>query len=75
MRTWDKMRKRGPIWVLIGVVIYIGGILAERPLLLRGTEIPFGLIVIGMGLLLLLVDFLRARRGLKEDERGDPPTP
>ncbi len=67
-----KMRKRGWIWLLIGVFLYVGGLLAKRPLVLRGTEIPFGVIVIGLGAVLLIWDYLQAR---KEAQRGDPPTP
>ncbi len=67
-----KVRRRGGVWLLIGIFAYVGGLLANIPLVLRGTEIPWGLIVIGLGVVLLIWDYVQARR---EAKRGDPPTP
>lgn len=67
-----KMRKRGWIYILIGIGIHVGGILANRPFVVRGTSIPFGPIVAGLGVILLAWDYVQAR---KEAARGgDPPT-
>jgi hypothetical protein len=67
-----KMRKRGWIYILIGIGLYVGGILGALPLVVRGTNIPFGPVLVGLGVLLLAWDYWRARQEARE---GDPPTP
>jgi hypothetical protein len=67
-----KMRKRGWIWILVGIGLQVGGLLADRPFVVRGTGIPFAPVIIGLGVILLLWDYIKAR---KEAERGDSPTP
>ena len=62
-----RMRKRGIVWLLIGVALYVIGISADRPFVLRGTQIPFGFILMGLGVALLVWDYFRARRS------GDEP--
>ena len=65
-----RMRKRGIVWFLIGVAVYIIGIAAERPFVLRGTEIPFGFVLMGVGAAILIWDYVQSRK-----TGGDPPTP
>jgi hypothetical protein len=65
-----RMRKRGLVWLLVGVALYVVGISADRPFVLRGTQIPFGFILMGLGVALLIWDYVQARRA-----GGDPPTP
>jgi hypothetical protein len=63
-----KMRVRGLVWLFVGLVLWLGGILImDRPLVLRGTNVPFGPIVMGMGALLLVWDFVQHRRARTEE--------
>jgi len=65
-----KMRKRGIVWSLIGVAVYIAGIAADRPFVLRGTQVPFGFVLMGVGVAILVWDYVQYRKS-----GGDPPTP
>ena len=58
------MNPRGWVWMVIGVLCIIVPLLLGRPLYLRGTRIPWGalLVVVGVGLLIW-------------DVRNRPPTP
>jgi hypothetical protein len=70
MNPFVKMRKRGLIWIFLGVVLYLGGILImERPFVLRGTRVPFGLVLVGLGVVLLVWDLVHYRR----ERAKDPP--
>lgn len=70
-----KMRKRGWFYILIGIGLYVGGILGTLPLVVRGTNIPFGPVLAGAGVLLLAWDYVQARKeAAREAAGGDPPT-
>jgi hypothetical protein len=53
---------RGLVWIAIGGAIQAYGLATGRPLVIRGTAIPWGLAVVGLGLLILAWDLSRARR-------------
>jgi len=48
------MNHRGWVWMAVGVLFVIVPLLLGRPLYLRGTHIPWGalLVIVGVGLLL-----------------------
>ena len=65
---------RGIIWILVGVGLHLGFTLAGRPLEMRGTGLPWGLVVAGLGAVILAVDLILARRrARRKDEWSEPP--
>jgi len=68
-----KLSLRGIIWILVGIAVLFVGYAMHRPFVLRGTSVPFWLIVVALGVILLIYDAVKARRSAQD--RGDPPTP
>ncbi len=69
---------RGIIWILVGVGLHVGFTLGGRPLEMRGTGLPWGLVVAGLGAIILAVDLVLARRRTRakdrwKDDPGPPP--
>ena len=72
MNDLVKLRKRGFVWLFVGIVLTLGGMLIlERPLVVRGTGVPFGPVILGVGALILGWDFLHYRR----ERAKQPPDP
>jgi hypothetical protein len=65
----ERFPRRGFIWILIGLALFVANFVLETPLVLRGTELPFWPFVVGVGLIILIIDAVRARR------RGDSDPP
>ncbi len=59
----QPLSKRGFIWMAVGLALFIAGFFLERPLVLRGTRLPFWPFVLGLGLLLVGWDLVKRRRG------------
>jgi hypothetical protein len=57
------MRKRGWVYIVIGAILYVLGIAGILPLVVRGTSIPFAPVVAALGVLLLVWDYVQARKG------------
>jgi len=53
---------RGLIWIVLGTGVYAYGLISGHPLVLSRTNIPWGLLLVGLGLLLLAFDSWRSRR-------------
>jgi hypothetical protein len=53
---------RGAVWMAVGVIVWIGSVVLKRPVVVRGTDLPWGAVVIGVGALLLGWDVINARR-------------
>ncbi len=57
------MKLRGLVWIGLGAAIVAVGLLTPYRLVVRGTHVPWGLVVAGVGLLLLAWDSRRKRPG------------
>ena len=53
---------RGAIWIGVGVLAWIVPAALGSPLVLRGTELPWGAAVIAMGALIAVWEVVKARR-------------
>ena len=51
---------RGAVWLGVGALVHIVSLALGRPLMLRGTSIPWGLVVCGAGVVILIWDVSRA---------------
>jgi hypothetical protein len=49
-------RARGLVWVVVGLLLYLVPLAIGRPLVVRGTKIPWGLTLSALGLILLAWD-------------------
>jgi hypothetical protein len=58
-----KPYARGLVWIVVGLAVYLGGLVVGLPLVVRGTRVPWGLLVAGAGVLILAWDSWRASRG------------
>ena len=54
---------RGAVWIAVGAVVWIGAVVADTTIVIRGTNIPWGAVVMGIGAVLLAYDLIKARRG------------
>jgi hypothetical protein len=59
-----KHAVRGLVWTAIGVAVYAYSEATNTPIVVRGTHISWGLLVIGTGVVLLVVDLIRKRKEL-----------
>jgi hypothetical protein len=57
-RAWT----RGAIWIGVGGALWIGSLLLDYPIVIRGTGIPAGAGVMVLGLGVLIWDLVRATR-------------
>ena len=57
-----KTFSRGLTWVGVGVALLVVGLAIGRPFVVRGTNIPFGLVVVGLGLIVMAYDGWKASR-------------
>jgi hypothetical protein len=62
------MRLRGLVWLGIGLLIYVGSLLANRPIVLRWTHVPLGWIIMGIGAGYLIYDAWARRRAKPPDD-------
>jgi hypothetical protein len=58
---------RGLVWVVVGVLLYLVPLAIGRPLVVRGTQIPWGLTVAAVGLILYAWDGWRLSK--RNDKR------
>jgi hypothetical protein len=65
------MRLRGLVWLGVGLLVYVGGFLMGRPILLRWTDIPLGWVIMAAGVAYQVYDYLRHRRDEKNGS-GEP---
>ncbi len=65
----ESFPKRGFIWLLVAVGVFVAGFFLEEPLVLRGTSLPFWPFVLGVAGIILLIDVVRHRR---RGDSGDP---
>jgi hypothetical protein len=56
------MRLRGLIWIGVGLAIYFGGLALGRPLVLRFTPVPLGLVIAAIGVLFVVYDLTIGKR-------------
>jgi hypothetical protein len=61
-RLMTGRRVTGFVWITVGVLLFVVPLVLGRPLVVRGTRIPWGLLVAGIGLLIVGWDALRSRR-------------
>ena len=59
-----KHAVRGLVWTAIGVAVFAYAEATDTPIVVRGTSIPWGLVVAGTGVVLLVVDLIRKRKEL-----------
>ena len=59
----QALPKRGFVWIAVGIALFIAGFVLERPLVLRGTSLPFWPFVLGVGVAILGWDVIKMRRG------------
>jgi hypothetical protein len=57
---------RGLVWIGVGAIVVGIGLATGRPWVIRGTRIPWGLIVIGAGAILLAWDTWKKRSKPRE---------
>lgn len=57
-----KAAARGLIWIVIGAAVWIYGAATGTDIVVRGTQVPWGGVVIGVGALLMAWDLVRASR-------------
>ena len=62
---------RGVVWVLVGLGLLVANFVG-LPLRLRGTDFPFWVVIVGLGVVLFVWDLVKARRE-KEDSPPGPP--
>jgi hypothetical protein len=55
---------RGLVWIAIGAGVYGYGVATDTPLVVRGTSVPWGLAVAGVGVLLMAWDLVTKRKEL-----------
>lgn len=53
---------RGVVWMAIGLGVYAYGEATDTPIVIRGTEVSWGLVVAGIGVVILLWDLVRGRK-------------
>jgi hypothetical protein len=70
-----KMRKRGFVWILVGIGLYVYGMVSHQPVVLRGTQVPFWIILIGLGVILIGWDTLHYRKELAKAPPPIDPSP
>jgi hypothetical protein len=58
----EKPWVRGAVWIGVGAVVWMGSFVWGRPVVVRGTELPWGLVVIGVGGALLAWDLRKAKK-------------
>ncbi len=56
------MRLRGLVWIGVGVLVYVGGLLADHPIYLRWTRVPLGWVIAAIGVAYLVYDAWKRRR-------------
>jgi hypothetical protein len=54
----------GLVWMAVGVGVYLWGRQSGTPMVVRGTEIPWGLAVIAAGVIISLWGLWRNRKEL-----------
>jgi hypothetical protein len=57
---------RGIVWILVGAGVYGYSLATKTPIVIRGTTIPWGLVVIGLGCVFLGWDLAKARSRKKQ---------
>jgi hypothetical protein len=72
---------RGLVWFGVGLVVTVGSLLLDRPIVVRFTNIPLGYVIMGLGVAIMLWDAWKARHRKgksddiqrnKEDGSGGP---
>ena len=53
---------RGLVWIAVALLVTVVGWAVDRPVLIRGTRLPWGLALAAAGVVLLIWDLRRARR-------------
>jgi hypothetical protein len=66
-----RISTRGLVWVGVGIVLAVGNLLLDRPIVLRQTTIPLGYIIIGLGVALILWDGWKARHHKENPEESE----
>lgn len=66
-----KLPKRGFVWIAVGAALLIAGFFMERPLVLRGTSLPFWPFIMGLGVIMVLGDLYKTRKS--RGDSADPP--
>jgi hypothetical protein len=61
------MRIRGWVWIVVGAITYVLSLAFHYPVVLRGTNIPWGWIVIAIGLIFLGIDVVKGKRKSGEE--------
>ncbi len=56
---------RGIVWIVVGGGVYAYSLATHTPIVIRGTHVPWGLVVVGVGAIILAWDLLRAKRAKK----------
>jgi hypothetical protein len=59
-----KHALRGLVWIAIGGGVYGYSVATHTPLFVRGTHVPWGLAVAGVGAVLLVWDLVTKRKEL-----------
>jgi hypothetical protein len=50
------------VWILLGVIVWVVSYALGQPLVIRGTRVPWGLVVAAVGAALLAFDLWRDRK-------------
>jgi hypothetical protein len=53
---------RGGVWILVGIAIFAYGWIAKSPIIVRGTHVPFGWLVILLGVVIGAWDVIKLKR-------------
>jgi hypothetical protein len=65
------MRKRGFVWVGVGLLVYVISLLIDRPIVVRGTQFPLGWAIAAMGLVIAGWDAWKHRSASNSDGGKD----
>lgn len=60
---------RGLVWVVVGAGVYGYSLATDTPIVVRGTHVPWGLVVVGVGVLIMAWDSWKQHK-LKAKYKG-----
>ncbi len=66
-----RISLRGLVWFGVGVLVYVAGLLLDRPIVVRFTKIPLGFVIMGLGVGIVLWDAWKARHRKETPEEND----
>lgn len=64
----NKAWVRGVVWMAVGGIVHVVSMALGRPLHLRGTSVPWGLVVAGAGLVIMIWDVVREGKAKEPHE-------